>query len=118
MSVQTNLYARQSNASGWVDTCRDEIWTFIGIVLKMGIHRLPSIEDYWSRNLLLGVQPIQRVMSKNRFLSLGHYLHCDNNTEIADLSDVTCKIRTVLSTLSSNFLARYNPSQELFVDEN
>ena len=117
IAVQTNLYARQSNASGWVDTCRDEIWTFIGIVLEMGIHRLPSIEDYWSRNLLLGVQPVQRVMSKNRFLSLWHYLHCDDNTEITDFSDVTCKIRTVLSTLSSNFLARYNPSQELSVDE-
>ena len=77
-------------------------------------YRLPSIEDYCFRNLLLGIQP---VMSKNRFLSLWHFLHCDDNTEITDLSDVTCKVRTVLSTLSSNFLARYNPSQELSVDE-
>ena len=63
------------------------------------------------------MQPVQQVMSKNRFLSLWHYLHCDDNAEIADLSDVTCKIRTVLSTFSNNFLARYNPSQELSVDE-
>ena len=78
----------------------------------MGIHKLCSIEYYWSRNLLLGVQPVQRVMSKNRFLSLWHYLVCDHNTEIADLSDVTCKVRTVLSTLSCIFLARYNPTSQ------
>ena len=39
ITVQTNLFTRQSNASGWVDICRDEIWTFIGIVFEMGIHR-------------------------------------------------------------------------------
>ena len=102
------------NASGWEETCRDEICTFILIVLEMNVHRLSSIENYWSRNLLLGVQHVQRVMSKNRSQSLWQYLHCDDNTEIADLS---CKIRTVLSTLGSNCLARYNPSQDLSVDE-
>ena len=78
-------------AGGWIPVGM----RFGGIVLEMGIHRLPSVEDYWSTNLLLGVQPVQRVMSKNRLLSLWHYLHCDDNTEIADFSDVTCKIRTV-----------------------
>ena len=117
IAAQTNLYARDCNARGWVDTCGDEIWAFIGIILEMGVHRLPSIEDYWSRNPLLGVRAVQQVMSLNRFKSLWRYLHCDDNSAIVDPSVITCKIKTILDTLSANFLAKYNPAQELSVDE-
>ncbi len=39
---QTNLYATQCGARNWKGTHRDEIWIFIGIILEMGIHRLPE----------------------------------------------------------------------------
>ncbi len=56
-------------------------------------------------------------MPFNRFKSLRRYLHCDDNTCIVDSRKITSKIQTVLETLSTNYLAKYHPSQELSVDE-
>ncbi|XP_064387842.1 piggyBac transposable element-derived protein 4-like [Halichondria panicea] len=117
IAEQTNLYATQCGAKSWKGTHRDEIWVFIGIILEMGIHRLPKYTDYWSTNRLLGVQAVKDTMPFNRFKSLRRYLHCDDNTCIVDSRKITSKIHTVLETLSTNYLAKYHPSQELSVDE-
>ena len=83
----------------------------------MGIHRLPEYTDYWSTDRLLGVQAVKDTMPFNRFKSLRRYLHCDDNTCIVDSKKITSKIHIVLETLSTNYLAKYHPSQELSVDE-
>lgn len=117
IAQETNIYARQRAPRNWVDTCSEEIWVFLGIVTSMGLHRLPCIRDYWSRSPLLGVRAVQQAMSLNRFCALWRHLHCEDNSSIVDTSDVTCKIKTVLRTLSSTFFAKYNPAQEISVDE-
>ena len=111
------MYARQCGAKGWSATNSAELWVFLGIVLEMGIHRLPEITDYWSKDPLLGVQSVSNVMSLKRFQSLWRYLHCEDNTSITDARKVTSKLKTVLETLKANYFMRYNPSQELSVDE-
>ena len=83
----------------------------------MGFNRLPTIADYWSTDPTCSVTPVKEVMSLNRFRALRRYLHCEDNQSITDLNDQTCKIKTVANTLSNNFLASYNPSQQLAVDE-
>ena len=114
---QTNLYAKQQGADKWCETTCDEIWVFYGIIIHMGICRLPSIECYWSTDTLLGVEPIRQAMSLNRFKGLWRYLHCDDNKRVTDPRDITCKLKTVISTLGETFVSRYNPGQELSVDE-
>ena len=83
----------------------------------MGYNRLPTIADYWGTDPTCRSTPVKEVMSLNRFRALRRYLHCEDNQSITNLNDLTCKIRTVVSTLSYNFLASYNPSQQLAVDE-
>ena len=117
IAVETNRYARTLGTKRWVDTDKDEIWVFLGIVVLMGIHRLPCIDDYWSKDPLLGVQPVQAAMSLARFRALWANLHCEDNSLIVDRDDVSCKIQTVVRTLSSKFREAYNPSQNLSVDE-
>ena len=65
---ETNRYAFQKKRKQWVSTNTSEIWTFLGIVILMGIHRLPRIRDYWSTNTLLGVPRIQQQMSLKAIL--------------------------------------------------
>jgi len=48
IAVETNRYAKQNNCPKWVDVSTDEVWILLGIVVLMGIHRLPQIKDYWS----------------------------------------------------------------------
>ena len=45
IALETNRYAQQNNG---VDVSTDEVWIFLGIVILMGIRRLPQIKNYWS----------------------------------------------------------------------
>ncbi len=74
ISEQTNLYATQCGAKSWTGTHKDKIWIFIGIILEMGIHRLPEYTDFWSTDQLLGTQAVKDTMSFNRFKSLRRYI--------------------------------------------
>ena len=67
IAYETNGYARQKKRSKWVDVTADEVRTFLGIIITMGIQRLPRIKDYWSGDSLLGVPAVQQAMSLNRF---------------------------------------------------
>ena len=56
LADQTNLYTQQhppSTSYHWLDTSVEEMF-FIGIHLVMELHKLPSVEDYWSIHPLLG----------------------------------------------------------------
>ena len=60
IATAANRYARQRNRFNWVDVTVEEIWTFFGILVLMGIHRLPRVRNYWSTDHLLGLEPIQQ----------------------------------------------------------
>ena len=54
---QTNLYASQSppgSSYKLYETTVEEMKLFLGMILAMGIHQLPQLEDYWSMHPLLG----------------------------------------------------------------
>ena len=48
---ETNRYARNKSKDvrDWKAVDRQEVWTFLGIIVFMSIHRLPRIENYWSK---------------------------------------------------------------------
>lgn len=50
----TNLYARQSGAQGWVDTTIGEMKAFLGLQILMGIVQLPRYTMYWSSDKYIG----------------------------------------------------------------
>lgn len=117
IAVETNRYANQRGAANWQQTDSSEVWKFLGIVVLMGIHRLPRIRDYWSRDPFLGVQSVQAYMSLSRFWALWSNLHVVDNTITPANGGISRKIKPVLDTLEYTFLKCYNPGQELSVDE-
>jgi hypothetical protein len=58
---ETNCYAKQVMGdvrySSWTKITREELKTFIGFSILMGINRLPSVDDYWSKDPLLHYSP-------------------------------------------------------------
>ena len=49
MVEQTNLYAQQNPPSAryrWYDTTVSEMYLFLGVIIAMGVHLLPSLADY------------------------------------------------------------------------
>ena len=115
--TETNRYARWKKHTNWVDVSTDEICTFLGIVILMGIHRLPRVKNYWSTDSLPGVPAIQQSMPLNRFWAIWSTIHVVDN-DVIDSRDCPCaKIKPILTTRTETVLKYYSPGQELSVDE-
>lgn len=62
MVIETNRYAQQkirtenpsnqSRLKQWKEVDADEMEKFVGIIIWMGLVKLPKLIDYWSKNLL------------------------------------------------------------------
>ena len=65
LADQTNWYAVQNKVQHWQRTTATEIilWSFLGAILLMGIHALPCLTNYWSRNRFLGVGELSRCFT-------------------------------------------------------
>ena len=124
LAEQTNLYAEQNppgDSYKWTPTCAEEMKLLIGMLLTMGIHRLPAVSDYWSTNPILGVQCISKCMSLLRFKALMRCLHLNDNSKAPrpgeDGFDKLYKIRPLFDIVQHNSLSKYKPHQENSVDE-
>ena len=117
IALETNRYANQKGVSNWQSVSVAEVWSFLGIIILMGIHRLPRIRNYWSKDYFLGIPALKRCMSLGRFWALWSNLHVVDNESIDGSGGVSRKLKPVLDTLSSTFLRSYSPGQELSVDE-
>ena len=69
---QTNLYSVQKTGKS-TNTNRKELEQLIGIMMKMGIVKMPHYQNYWSQSTRF--TPIADVMSLNR-----RFLHANDNS--------------------------------------
>ncbi|CAG5000267.1 unnamed protein product [Parnassius apollo] len=123
---QTNLFALQSCESrnvkpssrshAWKPTDRHEIKRFFGLILYMGLVRLPKLSYYWSKDKILGQTFPRTVMSRNRFEIILQYLHFSDN-ETANKSDRISKIRPIIDMVNNTFQKYYSPKEDICVDE-
>jgi hypothetical protein len=125
--LQTNLFAEQkllrttrlkthSRLRDWKQTDKNEIKTFFGLVLYMGLVKLPKLSDYWSNDPMFEQKYVKNKISRNRFELLLCMLHFTNN-EVDDRSDRLYKIKNLVETLNKNFEHHYTPKESICVDE-
>lgn len=78
MVEQTNLYATQtlqnqddvqpnSRLHDWVPTDPSEMKKFIALLGWMGLVKLQTLRDYWSKSKLYNLSLAKNTMSRNRF---------------------------------------------------
>ena len=121
---QTNLYAEQNPPSArykWYDTTVSEMYLFLGIIIAMGVHFLPSFTDYWSSDSLLGIPRICAGMPIDCFKALLHCMHINDNTKAVPRSqpgyDRLHKLRPMIQRLQETWRTCYHPPQEQSIDE-
>ena len=112
---QTNLYMVKREAKGAATTAR-EMWVFLGMVLAMGVHRVPRYCNYWSRDDFLGVRALSDCMTRDRFNYLRRNLHLVDDDTVVE-KDRYYKVKPLVDILQTTFLRNYFPSQEIVVDE-
>lgn len=132
IAEQTNLFAQQcealalqglprprkpkSRTNDWKQTTCEEIKKLFGLVLDMGLVRLPKISLYWSTDKIFGQTFPATVMSRNRFELLLRYLHFSDN-DTADKKDRINKIRPLTDFLNENLKNCYGPKEDVCIDE-
>ncbi len=125
--VETNRYANSfglNNPDGrtWTDTTVEEMKAFVGLLICMGIVRLPRLELYWSSQFSLIKTPgISTIMPLRRFEQIWRFLHLtDNNLEIAYGQpgyDKLFKVRKLLDLLCPRFESEFELHQSCTIDE-
>ena len=83
--VETNRYAREKRGDGWNNVTSTELYTFIALVIYMGIYGSINF------NLFFDPDPCQlvtfrvaKVMTRQRFKDLAALLHFTDNSAAAD----------------------------------
>ena len=110
----TNLYSVQKNGK-CVNTMSDEIKTFIGMNILMGIVRLSRYDSYWSR--ALRYPAIADLMSLKRFEQLRRFIHVvDNYSYDTSVNDKLFKIRPLINAVR-NECVKIEPEEYHAVDE-
>ncbi|XP_047345311.1 piggyBac transposable element-derived protein 4-like [Vespa velutina] len=121
---QTNLYANQmmernqsERLSKWIPTNIHEIKQLFGLIMWMGLVKLPTIQLYWTKDVLFAQSFPRTVMSRNRFEILLRMLHFADNEQISNPNNLLYKLQTLIDTLNKNFKEYYNPSETVCIDE-
>ena len=59
---------------------KNEIESFLGLVILMGINDLPNIKLYWSKDMVFHNTFISSIISRDRFLEIFYNLLLANNS--------------------------------------
>ena len=123
---ETNRFAAlrvlTAAARPWTDTTVPELKAFIGVLIIMGIVRLPRLELYWSQKYPeINTPGISKVMTQKRFEQLFRFFHlADNSNQIPfgqPGHDKLYKVRRLLDLVSPHFEEEYTIHQECTIDE-
>lgn len=116
---ESNKYARQKGTS--LDLTKEELRSFLGCLIVMGFHKLPSMRMPWSSDSNFHVDRISKVMSLKRFLKIVRFLHVNDNTKTPKKGeenfDKLFKIRPIINTLNEKFQNAFSPGRNLAIDE-
>lgn len=114
--VKSGPASRFARLRKWTPTDMCEIKKFFGLILFMGITKLPRLADYWSTNDIIGHPFPRTIMARNRFELLLQMLHFSQNDE-TNKKDRLHRIRYLLQVLNEQFQMFYTPGEDLCIDE-
>ncbi|ROT63946.1 hypothetical protein C7M84_018135 [Penaeus vannamei] len=107
MTRETNRYVEQrpvtpsSHMKTWENTTVEELQSFIGLRLLMGLQPRPHSRYYWSKNRLLSSSVFPETMTRDRFDLLQSRLHFSDNEDPRADTDRLWKLRPVLDILDT-----------------
>ena len=84
LAEQSNIYS-VSKSGNSVNTNSQEMEQFLGVLIKMGIVKLPRYRMYWAQDTR--IPSIADVMSVTRFERLKRYFHCNDNEKMLPRDD-------------------------------
>jgi hypothetical protein len=110
---ESRFQLQSGHDSAWCDCTMDEMRAYLGLLIIMGINKLPDYRLHWSKNKFLSNSGFIGVMPVRRYEKTTQYLHCS----CADADDPLWKIRPILGDYIREHLKCYKPRQHQTIDE-
>lgn len=124
---QTNTYGEQrcsslEHPSNWNPVNDRIICCFLGLLIIMGLHQLPRIRNYWSRNKIFYTEVVANTMPRNEFYRIFSALHLADNTKQKKFPKSSekfklFKIFDFVQLLKKNFQANFTLGTNISIDE-
>ena len=95
---------------------KDEICTFVAIILPCGYNARPLQRRYWSQDDNLACPAVPRNMTRNRFEKIKRFLHFADN-EFFFHEDKMAKIRLIQEAVNASLQQCKVFAEDLSVDE-
>ncbi|TWW67701.1 piggyBac transposable element-derived protein 4-like [Takifugu flavidus] len=116
---------RQAQQKHWHTVTREDMYSFLSLVLYMGMVPLKAMTDFWKGSKLYRLPFPSSVMPSNRFLAISRSLHInDPAVETAnDLKkgtpgyDKLCRIKPLYEQILAACYTFFHPYQHISVDE-
>ncbi|KAE9521286.1 hypothetical protein AGLY_018305 [Aphis glycines] len=125
---ETNSYAEKeflrighypsSRISTWKPTNKDEMLTFLALIIHTGTIKLNRLNDYWKKHHLFNITCFSNYMSRDRFLVIMRCFHfAPNIDDQAQPLDRMYKVRPLIDYFNNKMNTIYYPKRELSLDE-
>ncbi|KAL2102833.1 hypothetical protein ACEWY4_002001 [Coilia grayii] len=121
----SNLYGAKNNPSTWRKITLQDLYSYIAVVVYMGLVKAKQIRDYWSTSDLYSFPFPTSVMSGKKFAAISRMLHLSSPEDDAanDRKRGTsgynrlCKIQPMYDDIRAACKANFHPRQNIAVDE-
>jgi hypothetical protein len=122
IAYHTNQHAEKLRAAsptacrGWKPTSPNELYTYFAIVIYMGLHREPSLAEYWEKgHRSAPTHKVNEHMAQKRWEQLDRYLYC---TEVEQsFFSPFGRIWDLSELIRERTLSLWLPGKHLCVDE-
>jgi len=108
----------------WSPTSMAELYRLFGVLLHMGIKRLPYVRSYWSQDPRYSDFFVKNSFTRDRFEKLKVALHFINPYQFSlpeqkamQKDDPFWRVTPLLNVLSSRFRRYYHCNQNIDIDE-
>ena len=114
--IETNRYATVDNNDHSFSTSREEIRTFLAILLLTGYHTFPKQGMYWSTSPNSSIELVRSAMPRDQFRMIKKYIHFCSNSQVRS-GDKYFKVRALCELAISKFMQWGLCEQNIAVDE-
>ncbi|KAK3881224.1 hypothetical protein Pcinc_014306 [Petrolisthes cinctipes] len=106
------------NSLKWRNVTQDDMFTFISLLIGMGICKLPKIAHYWQHDWLIKGPPVfcKEVMSRDRLFSILKFLRFSSPENVRK-DDPKTRIEEYLDVLRERSQTVMKPGKHIAIDE-
>lgn len=72
-----------SQYEGWCEVTVPKLRAYFNFCILIGIVRLPSLDDYWKKDLRLHYDSVASRITRDRFRDIRRYLHFVDNDSLS-----------------------------------